>query len=59
MLNEAKEFSQDSTANKWLNGLSNPVLTLNYDFTPNESFRVESVVVIILGNISLYVILGM
>lgn len=48
MLNEAKEFSQDSTANKRLNGLSNPVLTLNYNYTPNETFRVGSIVVIIL-----------
>lgn len=47
MFNEAKEFSQDSTANKWLSRPSNPVLSLNYYYTPNEGFRVESLAVII------------
>lgn len=48
MFNEANEFSQDSPANKQLSRRSNPVLILNYYYTPNESFRVASVAVIIL-----------
>lgn len=47
MFNEAKEFSQDSTANKWLSRPSNPVLSLNYYYTPNKGSRVESLAVII------------
>ena len=41
-------FPKISTANKWLSRHSDPVLILNYYYAPNESFRVESVAVIIL-----------
>lgn len=48
MFNEARQFCPESTANKQRNGLSNPVLMLNYDYITNERFRVESIIMIIL-----------
>ena len=43
-----ENFPKISTANKWLSRHSDPVLILHYYYGPNESFRVESVAVIIL-----------
>lgn len=43
-----ENFPRISTANKQLSRHSDPVLILNYYYTPNESFRVEGVAVIIL-----------
>lgn len=43
MFNEAKDFPKVA-----LSSHSNPVLTLNHYYVPNESFRLENIVVTVL-----------